>query len=90
MVDHTDDDTGDDETFQEWRARYNRGILTAVATFVILFGILALVAPWLPTYSKEQEDTNPVLWTVIGLVLVAVGSLWLYQRVKRDGFHPNS
>lgn len=90
MVDHTDDDSDDDETFHEWRGRYNRGILTGVATFVILFGIFALVAPWLPAYSKEQEDTDPVLWTVVGLVLVAVGSFWLYKRVKKDGFHPIS
>ena len=89
MVDHTDHDE-DDETFQEWKRRRLRGIATAMASFVILFGIFALVAPWLPTYSQEQEDANPWLWTGIGLVLVAVGSFWLYKRVKRDGFHPIS
>ena len=91
MVDHARDDTGaDDETFQEWRSRYIRGHLTFLASMLILLGILALVAPWLPTYSTEQEGADPVLWTIVGVVLVAVGSIWLRQRVKRDGFHPHS
>jgi hypothetical protein len=37
---------------------------------------------------EGAEDANPWLWTGIGLVLVAVGSVWLYKRVQRDGFHP--
>ncbi|RYU12734.1 hypothetical protein [Nocardioides iriomotensis] len=89
MVDRTDDGD-DDETFREWNQRRLRGFLTSAAAFLILFGIFALVAPWLPARSPEQEDANPWLWTGVGLVLVAVGSFWLYKRVKRDGFHPIS
>jgi hypothetical protein len=89
MVDRTDD--GDeDETFQEWNRRRLRGALTTLASLVILLGIFAIVAPWLPARSPEQADDDPWLSTLVGLVMVVVGSIWLYKRVKRDGFHPIS
>ena len=87
MVDHTDEDE-DEETFQQWRRRYNGGLLTMLASMLILLGIFAIVAPWLPANSPEQAAADPVVYGLVGLVMVVAGSVWLYQRVKRDGFHP--
>lgn len=85
---HDRDD--DDETFQEWRRRYNRGILTSVASMVILLGIFAIVAPWLPANSPEQAAADPVVYGLVGLAMVVAGSVWLARIVRRHGFHPRS
>lgn len=55
------------------------------ALMIIVFGVFMVIAPWLPTYSPEQEDESPWFWVPLGLLFIAVGGWWLRRRVTRCG-----